>query len=150
MPGMHGTGYANLALYNADVIMCVGNTAWTTGSPAGWTASPPEAQYIHIDVDASEIGKNLPCLVPIVGDAKPVLTAMIKGVKQWKQMPDFSPWRERIEGWKKCYPMTYLPKPPAIAPQAVVELLGQDPARGGHRGHRRGPAPDVHRPVLSL
>ncbi|BEQ17102.1 biosynthetic-type acetolactate synthase large subunit [Desulfoferula mesophila] len=124
MPGMHGTGYANLALHHADLIVCVGNRLddRVTGQLDRFA---PDAQFIHIDVDASEIGKNLPCLVPIVGDAKPVLIEMIKGVKQWEEKPDFSAWRERIDGWKKCYPMTYQPKPPAISPQAVVELLGR-------------------------
>ncbi|MCB2194131.1 MAG: biosynthetic-type acetolactate synthase large subunit, partial [Deltaproteobacteria bacterium] len=124
MPGMHGTGYANLALHRADLIICVGNRLddRVTGQLDRFA---PDAQFIHIDVDASEIGKNLPCLVPIVGDAKPVLAAMVNGVKDWKEKPDFSLWRDQIETWKSCYPMTFKDTSPAIAPQAVVEMLGK-------------------------
>ena len=124
MPGMHGTGYANLALHYADVILCVGNRLddRVTGK---LDAFAPKAQFIHVDVDASEIGKNLPCLVPIVGDAKPVLRAMAEGAAQWEDKPDYSLWRDQIETWKSCYPMTYRDTSPAIAPQAVVETLGR-------------------------
>jgi len=124
MPGMHGTGYANLALYHSDLILCVGNRLddRVTGRLDSFA---PGARFIHVDVDPSEIGKNLPCLVPIVGDAKPVLKALAEGAAAWEQKPDYSLWRDQIETWKSCYPMTYAQKPPAIAPQAVVETLGR-------------------------
>lgn len=124
MAGMHGTGYANLALHYADVILCVG-TRLVDRVTGKLDSFAPGAQFIHVDVDASEIGKNLPCLVPIVGDAKPVLAALAKGAAEWQEKPDYSLWRDQIETWKSCYPMTYAEKPPAIAPQAVVETLGR-------------------------
>jgi len=124
MPGMHGTGYANLALHHADVILCVG-TRLVDRVTGKLDSFAPKAQFIHIDVDASEIGKNLPCLVPIVGDARPVLAELAKGAAEWKTKPDISEWLSQIKAWKNCYPMVYANKPPAIAPQAVVELLGR-------------------------
>jgi acetolactate synthase-1/2/3 large subunit len=124
MAGMHGTGYANLALHHADVILCVG-TRLVDRVTGQLNAFAPGAQFIHVDVDASEIGKNLPCLVPIVGDAKSVLSALAKGAAAWEQKPDLTEWQARIDAWKQCYPMTYNETPPAIAPQAVVEALGR-------------------------
>ena len=124
MPGMHGTGYANLALNRADVILCVGSRLddRITGK---LDAFAPKAQFIHVDVDASEIGKNLPCLVPIVGDAKPVLKALALGAAAWGQKPDYADWLAQIDEWKARYPMCYQPKGEAMAPQAVIQTLGK-------------------------
>ncbi|MCF8034263.1 MAG: biosynthetic-type acetolactate synthase large subunit [Desulfarculaceae bacterium] len=124
MPGMHGTGYANLALNRADLILCVGSRLddRITGKLDQFA---PGASFIHVDVDASEIGKNLPCLVPIVGDAKPVLREMAKGAAEWDAKPDYSAWRQQIDQWKERYAMCFATKSEAIAPQAVVQTLGQ-------------------------
>jgi acetolactate synthase-1/2/3 large subunit len=124
MPGMHGTGYANLALNQADVILCVG-TRLDDRITGKLDAFAPGAAFIHVDVDASEIGKNLPCLVPIVGDAKPVLKALAKGAAAWTDKPGYAAWREQINEWKARYPMTFPQKGQALAPQAVVETLGR-------------------------
>ncbi|MCB2228858.1 MAG: biosynthetic-type acetolactate synthase large subunit [Desulfarculaceae bacterium] len=123
MPGMHGTGYANLALNRSDLIICVGSRLddRITGKLEQFA---PGAQFIHVDVDASEIGKNLPCLVPIVGDAKPVLKDLASGAAEWETKPDYSEWRAQIEDWKERYHMCFASKSSAMAPQAVVELLG--------------------------
>ncbi|RJX28569.1 MAG: biosynthetic-type acetolactate synthase large subunit [Desulfarculus sp.] len=123
MPGMHGTGYANLALHQADVILCVG-TRLDDRITGKLEAFAPRAALIHVDVDASEIGKNLPCAVPIVGDAKPVLKALAQGAAGWEAKPDYGPWRRQIAGWKRRYPMTYAERPGVLAPQRVVETLG--------------------------
>lgn len=63
--GMPGTGYANLALYNSDVLICVGCRLndRVTGK---LEAFAPGAKLVHIDVDASEISKCLSAVVPIV------------------------------------------------------------------------------------
>jgi len=124
MPGMHGTGYANLALNRADVILCVG-TRLDDRITGKLDAFAPQATFIHVDVDASEIGKNLPCLVPIVGDAKPVLKALAEGAAAWTDKPDYAAWREQLNQWKARYPMTFPQKGGALAPQAVVETLGR-------------------------
>jgi len=124
MPGMHGTGYANLALNRADVILCVGSRMddRITGKLDEFA---PQAAFIHVDVDASEIGKNLPCLVPIVGDAKPVLKDLAQGAAEWQTKPDYSAWHQQIASWKERYPMCYQAKGEGLAPQAAVDALGK-------------------------
>ncbi len=124
MPGMHGTGYANLALYHADVILVVGSRLddRITGKLDQFA---PEAQLIHVDVDDSEIGKNLECAVPVVGDAKPVLKALAQGAVAWDIKPNLSAWYKQIQGWKKKFPMVYPEHPGVLAPQRVIQTMGE-------------------------
>ncbi|MFH1034234.1 MAG: biosynthetic-type acetolactate synthase large subunit [Pseudomonadota bacterium] len=129
MPGMHGTGYANLALYNSDVLICVGCRLddRVTGK---LEAFAPNAKLIHIDVDASEISKCLPALVPIVGDAKPVLAALLEGARAWESRPDFGAWHKVMATWRQKYPMGFRQKDGVILPQQAVQeinaLMGED------------------------
>ncbi len=124
MPGMHGTGFANLALHNADAILVVG--ARLDDRVTGRLKSfAPGARLIHIDVDESEIGKNLEAAAPLVGDAGPVLRALIKGVKSRPERPDLAGWRRRIDHWRRRFPMTYRSREGVIMPQRVVEELGR-------------------------
>lgn len=122
MPGMHGTGYAILALQHCDVMICLGTRLddRITGKLQGFA---PHAQLIHIDIDASEIGKNVPAVVPIVGDAKPVLRELLRGIRQWEAVPDWSRWHRQIEAWRKEYPLRYQERANTIMPQQVVEEL---------------------------
>jgi acetolactate synthase-1/2/3 large subunit len=122
MPGMHGTGYANLALHNSDVILCVGCRLddRVTGK---LEAFAPQARLIHVDVDASEIGKTLAVAVPIVGDAKAALAALAKGAAAWESRPDYGAWHKNIATWKARFPMGYRAKDGVILPQQVVEQV---------------------------
>ena len=123
MPGMHGTPWANLALHHADVLVIVGSRLddRVTGKVEHFA---PEAKVIHIDVDASEIGKILDAHVPVEADARPALRALAEGVKAWEKRPDLSAWHEQIAEWRRRYPMTYPERDGLIAPQRVVEELG--------------------------
>lgn len=124
MPGMHGTGYANLALYNADAILVIGSRLddRITGQVDRFC---PNAKLIHIDIDASEINKIISCIVPVVGHAKPTLKAMLKMIDDWQSTPDYVEWLRQIADWKKEYAMVYPRREGVIAPQEVVEMLGR-------------------------
>lgn len=77
--GMHGTLAANKLILEADVLLCVGMrfSDRTTGDP---TKFCPDTKIIHIDIDSSEIDKNIKCYLPIVGDAKLTLKAINKAL----------------------------------------------------------------------
>jgi acetolactate synthase-1/2/3 large subunit len=77
MIGMHGTAASNRAVQSADLLIAVGArfSDRVTVDPQSFA---PEAQVIHIDIDPAEIGKNRQANVPIVGDARLVLAALIK------------------------------------------------------------------------
>ncbi len=118
MPGMHGTAYANYALNEADVIIAVGVRFddRVTGKLATFA---PKARFIHIDIDPAEIGKAVQPEVPIVGDCKLVLTALLKRL----QPQAHDAWLAQVEKWKRDYPLSY--KGEALKPQYVIEQLWQ-------------------------
>ncbi len=77
MPGMHGWVHVNRAIQECDVLFNIGGRFddRVTGKASTFA---PNARVIHVDIDPSEIGKNVRTDVPIVGDAKVVLQAMIE------------------------------------------------------------------------
>jgi acetolactate synthase-1/2/3 large subunit len=106
-PGMHGTAYANWALDQADVLICIGARFddRVTGDTSRFA---PHARIIHVDVDPAEIGKVMPTQVPLVGDAKHVLGELIEELKPLHDsFPDLSDWNARIAGWKLQHPLQW-------------------------------------------
>ncbi len=75
--GMHGRLEADAAIINADVILAVG-TRFSDRTVGNFNEFRRGRKVIHIDIDRSEIGKNVKPEVGIVGDAKAVLSMMIK------------------------------------------------------------------------
>lgn len=80
MPGMHGWVHNNRAIQECDVLFNIGSRFddRVTGKTSSFA---PNAKIIHIDIDPSEIGKNIRVDVPIVGDAQLVLRAMLEEVQ---------------------------------------------------------------------
>jgi acetolactate synthase-1/2/3 large subunit len=91
MGGMHGEAYANHALQQADLILNIGGRFddRLTGPVSTFV---PEAKIIHIDIDPAEIAKNVPVDLPIVGDAKNILQALLPLIEPTSH-PD---WIDRI------------------------------------------------------
>ncbi|UZE92585.1 MAG: acetolactate synthase large subunit [Methanosarcinales archaeon] len=118
MVGMHGTKYANYAMTESDLIIAVGARFddRVTGRLDGFA---PNAKVIHIDIDAAEISKNVAAHIPIVGDAKNILTELIKEIKRKPK----SKWNEKIEKWQKEFPLEYDRKSKELKPQYVVEQI---------------------------
>ena len=75
MPGMHGWVHVNRAIQRCDVLLNIGSRFddRVTGKASTFA---PHASVIHVDVDPSEIGKLVPAVVGIVGDARKVLVAL--------------------------------------------------------------------------
>jgi acetolactate synthase-1/2/3 large subunit len=116
MPGMHGTAYANYALHEADVILAVG-TRFDDRVTGKLDMFARNAQFIHVDIDPAEIGKNVAPALPIVGDVKNVLSELAKKVSRQRH-PE---WRKTIEEWKKQYPMRW--KGDGLKPQLIVQEI---------------------------
>jgi acetolactate synthase-1/2/3 large subunit len=102
MLGMHGTWYSNTAVNYCDLLIAVG--ARFDDRVTGKTdAFAPEAKKIHIDVDPSNISKNVKVDVPIVGDVKKVLQQLLPQVTAL----DTKDWRQTIRNWKEEHPLRY-------------------------------------------
>ncbi len=74
--GMHGWKHVNRAIQSADLLIAIGMRFddRVTGNVRTYA---PYARIVHVDIDPAEIGKNVAVEVPIVGDAKSVLQALL-------------------------------------------------------------------------
>ncbi|GGL25294.1 acetolactate synthase [Halarchaeum grantii] len=122
MAGMHGTGYANMAITHCDVMLAVG-TRFDDRLTGGVDTFAPEAEIAHVDIDASEISKNVHADYPLVGDASTVLRQLDDALPR---APDAEGWRDRCLHWKEEYPMDYdAPEDDPLKPQFVVEAFSE-------------------------
>jgi acetolactate synthase-1/2/3 large subunit len=120
--GMHGTVAGNWAVCDSDVLICAG--ARFDDRITGLVSKfAPEAEIVHIDIDASEHNKNKRVHLPIHSDIKYALTRLNELVKAGKfKKPDISEWNATIEGWKKEHPFSY-DKTGHITQQEAIETL---------------------------
>ena len=118
MVGMHGTKYANYAMTETDLIIAVG-ARFDDRVTGKLDAFAPNAKVVHIDIDPAEISKNVGADIPIVGDAKNILRELIKGLRK----KPTSEWLNKIEKWKKEYPLRYDRSGKELKPQFVVEQI---------------------------
>ena len=77
---MHGTRPANWAMDEADLIVAVG-ARFDDRVTGALDEFAPRAKVVHIDIDATEIGKNVAAHIPIVGDARLALAALVARVR---------------------------------------------------------------------
>jgi acetolactate synthase I/II/III large subunit len=126
--GRNGTYMANAATRNADVILAVG-TRFDDRSTSSWipgfTYSIPPTKLIQIDIDPSEIGRNYPVTLALLGDAKIVFGQLLEasgavgaGAKETAE------WWRRIDGWRERWLDHVLPhrgsEAQPIRPERVV------------------------------
>lgn len=79
--GMHGSRYANTAIYKSDLVIAIGTRfSDRVAGKAGGLA--PYAKVIHIDIDPAEIGKNIDVDVPIIGEINEVLKLLNNMIKE--------------------------------------------------------------------
>lgn len=121
MPGMHGSVAANYALSECDFLITIGARFddRITGNPSKFAT---KAKVAHIDIDPAEIGKSINADIPVVGDAKSTLDALIKRAPEGKR----TPWNERVDGWKEKYKLNYnQAESDEILPQHVIKRVSQ-------------------------
>ena len=95
MMGMHGEPQANLAIQKADLLISLG-MRFDDRVTGNLNEYATEAKKIHIDIDASEINKNVKVELGIVGDLKKVLSMAIQGMAE----KDNLPWLETLGEWR--------------------------------------------------
>jgi acetolactate synthase-1/2/3 large subunit len=128
MPGMHGTVAAVTALQKADLLIALG-TRFDDRVTGRLDSFAPHATVIHADIDPAEIGKNRIAEVPIVGDAREVITELIPAIEAEYaagNRHDLTGWWRQVDGWRNTYPLGYEePTDGTLAPQYVIERLGK-------------------------
>ncbi len=118
MAGMHGTGYANKALENCDLLIAIG-MRFDDRMTGKVSAFAPKAKIIHIDLDPAEIGKNVPAHVPIVGDVGAVLQMMQKMIESNSHID----WIQQLEEWRKQHPLLDIHDSEGLLPQHIIHEL---------------------------
>jgi acetolactate synthase-1/2/3 large subunit len=127
MPGMHGTVAAVTALQKADLLITLGARFddRVTGKLSTFATN---AKIIHADIDPAEIGKNRYADVPIVGDVKETISALIPALKKAleKNRPDLTAWLRQMNSLRNTFPLGYdTPADGSVSPQYVIERLGK-------------------------
>ena len=120
MPGMHGMAYASLAIEEADLLIALGMRFddRITGKPSAFAL---KSRKIHVDIDPSEIGKNIQVDVPIVGDLKRVLKKLNKQVIPATHLD----WIQRIEDLKREHPSMTIRDTDKLLPQYIINQLSE-------------------------
>ncbi|MFT4903518.1 MAG: acetolactate synthase-1/2/3 large subunit [Natronomonas sp.] len=120
MAGMHGTGYANMAITMTDCMLAVG-TRFDDRLTGGVETFAPDAEIIHVEIDPPEVSKNVEADYPLIGDAKAVMEQLETAMPR---SPAADTWRSQTQQWKKEYPMDYAaPEDEPVKPQYVVEAF---------------------------
>jgi acetolactate synthase-1/2/3 large subunit len=126
MLGMHGTAYANYAVQNCDLLIAVG-ARFDDRVTGKLDKFAPYAKVIHIDIDPAEVGKNRVPEVPIVGDVRLVLQAILDATSYEEHVQTHS-WLAQIDQWKVDFPLQVPSYPNCLAPQQVIaEFAKQAP-----------------------
>jgi acetolactate synthase-1/2/3 large subunit len=130
MLGMHGTRTANYAMDEADLIVAIG-ARFDDRVTGKLSEFAPRAKFVHIDIDPAEISKNVPAHIPIVGDARNIVSRLTLEYRALAPDPSrLASWWERIEGWRAQHPLRYDDSADnEIKPQFLVEALYE--ATGG-------------------
>jgi acetolactate synthase-1/2/3 large subunit len=103
--GRAGTGQANLAAAECDVLIAIG-THFTDLDTGGWTLFkiPEGTRLIHIDIDHSEIARVYPTEIGIISDAKLALANLIEDLRSLDVKPDrWAPWRGELDESRKAW-----------------------------------------------
>ena len=119
--GMHGAYHCNITADKADVVIGIG-MRFDDRAMGRFSDFNPTARVIHIDIDPAEIGKNIKTEVPIVGDARQVLEALIPEVKQNTHVE----WLTWIDELRRDHPSFELPEledPEAISTQHAIREI---------------------------
>jgi len=134
MAGMHGTGYANMAVSLTDCLIAVG-TRFDDRLTGGVDSFAPDAEVVHVDIDPAEISKNIEADHPLVGDAGTVVEQLADAMPA---APDTEDWVAQCQEWKVEYPLDYAvpsdqsddgstpsrpPEDEPVKPQYVVETV---------------------------
>ncbi len=117
--GIHGSFAANSALSNCDLLFSIGTrfNDRITGKIGEFAKG---ATIIHVDIDPASISRNVVVDIPLVGDAKNALQALLD-----RAVPlDIKEWVDDIRKWDEEYPLT-LKTNGGMSPQTIIEKINE-------------------------
>lgn len=124
MLGMHGTVYSNFAINEADLLLAFG-VRFDDRVTGKLSEFAKHGKIVHVDIDPSEIHKNKIADIPVVANVKEVLQGLNAMIAD-EDIPKIDPWWEKIDAWKKQYPLKVKESGDFIIPQyAISELWRQ-------------------------
>ncbi|KAB0612754.1 acetolactate synthase large subunit [Campylobacter hyointestinalis] len=127
MVGMHGSYAANMALSEADLIICFG-ARFDDRVTGKLSEFGKNAKVIHVDIDPSSIGKIVNAEFPIVGDLKNVMIELNNKIDL--DPANFASWRDQIKIYENLHPLCFKDSDDVLKPQWVVQnianIVGDD------------------------
>jgi acetolactate synthase I/II/III large subunit len=93
MMGMHGEAWVNQAIQQADLLIALG-MRFDDRVTGNLKTYAPHAKKIHVEIDPSEVNKNVHVDVALIGDLSEVLAELLPGVRTadhgdwWKKIAD--------------------------------------------------------------
>ena len=124
MLGMHGRKVSNDSINESDLLIAIG-IRFSDRTTGRLDSFAPDTKIIHIDIDPAEIGKNVDIDLPIVGDARNILSSLNKVLDGYKSSDDVNKWTEMIKQRKQdLLPrVTYDDVP--LKPQTVIKEISE-------------------------
>lgn len=126
MLGMHGNYWANHAVSNCDVLFAVG-TRFNDRITGNLKQFAKNAKVIHVDIDPCSISKNVKVEIPIVGDAKNVLSSMLEEFEHGQfnineELKNL--WLEQIEQWRSKRAISTI-NSDKLSPVTVIQKINE-------------------------
>lgn len=121
--GFYGLPEANLALYNADLLIALG-TRFGEQQAGKFVNEFTHAKVIHIDIDEKELGRVLPQFMSVQADVKKLLGLLNESIER-KRIPDYNKWKACIFNWKERYKEDLHVNNEGIDPLRLVEYIGE-------------------------
>jgi acetolactate synthase-1/2/3 large subunit len=89
--GQYGMDCGNKAVSNADLVLFIG-TQTSDQTTYDWRVPSKDTQVIQIDIEPTELGKNYPNCIGLLGDAKIVVNQLMESVRPAKHLE----WRQKV------------------------------------------------------
>ena len=125
MLGMHGTYEANMAMYNCDLMICVGARFddRITGKVSGFS---PNSKKIHLDIDASSFNKSVNVDLTVKGDLFKILKLVNEKISKKNitfKSSKYTKWWNQIDKWRARNCLKYKQSKKLIKPQYALQRL---------------------------
>ena len=121
MVGMHGTKASNMGITESDLVIAIG-ARFSDRVYGKADKFATKAKILHIDIDPTEISKNITAHSSVTGDVKEILTKLLPLINK----AEHKEWLQQIDNWKKEYPGCYDKNPVAsINPKFICEEIAR-------------------------